>query len=520
MSITQVSEATGHPAATGQSSRAGPIDAWALMLSSLMAGVGLPVPTVSQEVTPAAKGAPTNTTVGVTVRKVPNPTPPSQGGLRPTGVGTPGPVVTPGPVGTRVAAKAANLKAVTATPVAADGVQRPPPKSSVKTPQSVPGATIPSQAVAATGSPRPVTVAARVKGTQAPVTGDWPKVATAVGEAVRLSSDTADGGSVARPGAQPQPLSASLFSQPPVNRVRGGNVAPAASATQVAGGHVGSDPLTLAGGSGQAEVQRSGPTASGKVQIKGTMTNSGVPVTEGKVVAPPVTASPGPTGHATTPGPSTRSGQDPSPSPNGRSDPAIVVTAKHVTGGKNAPITDGRGSGGSSPVPANHQMAGAAPQPILTTAPPPGAPGPAPASGHGKAPEVPPGLAPRVWQQVQARLQDLVPGSNVQISLDPPNLGHLTVHLLQRGDHLVAKLVVSHPEAGNALNQGLGELKSALARSGINQAQISVVVQGDGSSDRGNGQRPTPTPKGLPRWADEAGSGEFSQMESDLNYLV
>lgn len=539
MSVTLVPEAVRTHPETAQSSRAGPKDAWALLLSSLMAAAyqpppaasiqlkvatngqppsatgiqpklttsGQPAPATSIQpkvvssgqptpatgVTPAAKLATSGLSLGVIGTEVPKPMRTAQAASPPTGPGSPVPEAVKG------AGSATGLSLKSPTEVAAAGVHGPPPKTVGQGPEPLPGTPSNPAVVLVSSTGRPATAGGPVGPPVAVIAPGSVRITSSVGV---TKQSTVGSSPAAGPVQPPTPLVAA------VGRGVGGppaNVVPPSVGTK------------------RASATPSVASATTDVAKPISGSGSGPPANQGPAV-PPLGAAPGGvTGQSSAPSHPPNSGQVRPPVVTGHSEPVTVVAAKTVTEAKHPGAVVSQGSSANAPTVTNHLTVGVG-TPDLSRVPlaaglPLATRGPAATPSVPTAP-APSALPPRIWHQIQTQLQRLDPGSSVQISLDPPNLGHLTVHLLQRGDHLTAKLVVSHPEAGSALNQGLGELKAALAKSGISGAAISVLVQGDGSGSQDPWQPPTQTPRGLAGWTDEVGSGDYSQVEDSLNYLV
>ncbi len=128
--------------------------------------------------------------------------------------------------------------------------------------------------------------------------------------------------------------------------------------------------------------------------------------------------------------------------------------------------------GGTEPVPL----------PPTPSAPPhaPSADPGLPASGAGEA--TPPLLGdvrPPLWSQVQqAVITNLKPGeTKVNLTLNPPELGEVTLTLNLRGQELVLAAVTTRPEVAHLAQTQVAQLAQALAQQGLVLAQFQVQVQ-------------------------------------------
>jgi len=149
----------------------------------------------------------------------------------------------------------------------------------------------------------------------------------------------------------------------------------------------------------------------------------------------------------------------------------------HPPGEESPGRLPGPGSGPPSPVAGEQEEAYAAlarefPFPAATPAA--AAPGPAPAS------VLTPALRQAVWSQIEtAVLAHLRPGgSQVSLSLNPPELGRVELTLHLKGEHLMVQALMSRPEVAQLAQAQVAQLIQALARQGVILSQFQVQVPG------------------------------------------
>jgi len=97
-----------------------------------------------------------------------------------------------------------------------------------------------------------------------------------------------------------------------------------------------------------------------------------------------------------------------------------------------------------------------------------------------------PRLAGAVELTIQAQTQ--AGGGTVRIKLTPPELGEVRVQLSQTDAGIVARVVASHPEAAQTLQQSAGDLRRALEGSGISLAQLDIGTSDGESAAAGHGE--------------------------------
>jgi hypothetical protein len=110
-----------------------------------------------------------------------------------------------------------------------------------------------------------------------------------------------------------------------------------------------------------------------------------------------------------------------------------------------------------------------------------GAPPPAAGSNTGGSPLT---LSPEVrqafWSQLEAGiLANLRPGeTRLNLSLDPPQLGHIELTLNLKGENLAVTAVITRPEAAHLAGAGLEQLVQALSQQGLILSQFQVRLPG------------------------------------------
>ncbi len=95
--------------------------------------------------------------------------------------------------------------------------------------------------------------------------------------------------------------------------------------------------------------------------------------------------------------------------------------------------------------------------------------------------------------------------STARISLSPDTLGGIRISLSQTSQGVVARVVADHPEATQALQQNVADLRRSLEASGVNVARLEVSSSGDQSLGGFQGSQ---------NGASSSGTGSGSQQGS------
>lgn len=130
-----------------------------------------------------------------------------------------------------------------------------------------------------------------------------------------------------------------------------------------------------------------------------------------------------------------------------------------------------------------------------------------------------------VMQQVIDTIKELAPGpAQVRMVLNPESLGQITVRLVSHQGQVSVRVLTENPEVQKMLDGGIGQLKAALAESGVRLDQIQVVTVPPQNEQRPDGQpqhrqpQPQAGHKGHGS-RDEASAEELAALEQ-LNALV